>query len=124
MAKYTILKKQAYMPRRWTKQAIHCYKIGGVCSKCLYYVELESTDVCQVKNAVIELVRVLGKPDEYWLLLEDDLKRCKICGKIKHLDEFNAAGSPSKSTYCKKCSAKIGTEWRKNAKISNNNKNK
>ena len=44
-------------PRKWTQQAIECYLLGGVCSKC--NVPLKD---CQMKYTVIELVRLYGKP--------------------------------------------------------------
>lgn len=115
----SIKKNMSYIPRRWTKQAVHCYKIGCMCDKCSYKVELESTDRCLTKQAVLELVRTIGKPTEYFLLLEDNLKRCPMCKKIKPLDEFHEAGNPSKSTYCRVCSNKIGKKYRdkKNGKI-------
>ena len=49
--------------RRWTKAAIDCYQKGCVCSNC-YYKDFfnGSPQKCQMKATVLELVRVLGIP--------------------------------------------------------------
>ncbi len=49
--------------RRWTKAAIDCYERGCVCENC-YYSEFfkDSPQRCQMKATVLELVRVLGLP--------------------------------------------------------------
>jgi hypothetical protein len=47
--------------KRWTKSAIDCYNRGCKCSECEYSKIL--TSPCQMKKTVIELVRVLGKPN-------------------------------------------------------------
>lgn len=49
--------------RRWTKAAIDCYQRGCVCEGC-YYKEFfsDSPQRCLMKNTVLELVRVLGRP--------------------------------------------------------------
>lgn len=50
--------------RRWTNTAIECYKRGCVCSGCFYADFFNKTSQkCQMKASVLELVRVLGKPD-------------------------------------------------------------
>ena len=50
--------------RRWTNTAIECYKRGCVCSGCFYADFFNQTSQkCQMKASVLELVRVLGKPD-------------------------------------------------------------
>jgi hypothetical protein len=50
--------------RRWTQTAIDCYKRGCVCSGCFYYDFFkESPQKCQMKATVLELVRVLGRPN-------------------------------------------------------------
>ena len=48
----------------WTQTAIDCYQLGCVCSKCnLYKIYFEGGEFkCQMKNTVIELVRLLGIP--------------------------------------------------------------
>lgn len=50
--------------RRWTHTAIECYKRGCVCNGC-FYSEFFSgnSQRCQMKATVLELVRVLGKPE-------------------------------------------------------------
>ena len=49
--------------RRWTKTAIDCYQRGCVCESC-YYNDFfkDSPQRCQMKATVLELVRVLGIP--------------------------------------------------------------
>ena len=49
--------------RRWTKVAIDCYQKGCVCQGC-YYRDFFSggPQRCQMKATVLELVRVLGIP--------------------------------------------------------------
>lgn len=49
--------------KRWTKAAIDCYQRGCICSGC-YYREFfsSSPQKCQMKSTVLELVRVLGIP--------------------------------------------------------------
>jgi len=50
--------------RRWTQTAIDCYKRGCVCSGCFYYDFFkDSPQKCQMKATVLELVRVLGRPN-------------------------------------------------------------
>lgn len=50
--------------RRWTQTAIDCYKRGCMCEGCFYKSFFkDSSQNCQMKSSVIELVRVLGKPD-------------------------------------------------------------
>ena len=50
--------------RRWTQTAIDCYKRGCVCSGCFYSDFFKaSPHKCQMKATVLELVRVLGRPD-------------------------------------------------------------
>jgi len=49
--------------RRWTGTAIECYKRGCVCSGCFYSDFFKSSPQrCQMKSTVLELVRVLGTP--------------------------------------------------------------
>ena len=50
--------------RRWTNTALECYKRGCVCEGCFYSDFFNnSKQKCQMKASVLELVRVLGKPD-------------------------------------------------------------
>jgi len=50
--------------RRWTNTAIECYKRGCVCNGCFYNDFFnQPSQKCQMKASVLELVRVLGKPD-------------------------------------------------------------
>ena len=60
--------------RRWTQTAIECYKRGCRCSGCFYNDFFAgSPQKCQMKYTVLELVRVIGKPDAETesLLLEE-----------------------------------------------------
>ncbi len=60
--------------RRWTQTAIECYKRGCNCEGCFYTDFFNnSNQKCQMKASVLELVRVLGKPDiELKQVLPDD----------------------------------------------------
>ena len=50
--------------RRWTQTAIDCYKRGCICSGCFYSDFFKSSPQrCQMKATVLELVRVLGRPN-------------------------------------------------------------
>ena len=50
--------------RRWTPTAIECYKRGCNCEGCFYTDFFNSSSQkCQMKASVLELVRVWGKPD-------------------------------------------------------------
>ena len=55
---------RAVAVRRWNNAAIDCYKRGCVCEGC-FYADFFSggAQKCQMKASVLELVRVLGKPD-------------------------------------------------------------
>lgn len=51
--------------RRWNQSAIDCYERGGVCFGCQYndfFKEHSPGQKCQMKAAVLELVRILGRP--------------------------------------------------------------
>ena len=51
--------------RRWNETAKDCYKRGCNCAGCFYAAFFtESRQKCQMKASVVELVRVLGKPDD------------------------------------------------------------
>ena len=60
----------------WTTSAIQCYMRGCVCDGCFYSDFFNgSSQKCQMKASVLELVRVLGKPDvELQQLLVDELE--------------------------------------------------
>jgi|SRR5574344_998272 hypothetical protein len=50
--------------RRWTPTAVDCYKRGCNCDGCFYTDFFKGTSQkCQMKASVLELVRVLGTPD-------------------------------------------------------------
>lgn len=49
--------------RRWTEISKDCYKRGCRCSGCYYNQFFEHPNKCQMKASVLELVRVLGKPE-------------------------------------------------------------
>lgn len=50
--------------RRWTTTALECYKRQCSCNGCFYNAFFSSSSQkCQMKAAVLELVRVIGKPD-------------------------------------------------------------
>jgi hypothetical protein len=107
-------KQTSYKPTRWTPQAIHCYSRGGVCRGCPYKVELESIDRCFTKQAVIELVRLYGRPTENQLLEQIGLKRCSKCGTVKRLDTDYYI---NETTYCIECTKTRDAEYRKKMKL-------
>ena len=53
---------------RWTQDAVECYKRGCNCNGCFFenffsgYVN-HPRPKCKMKKSVLELVRILGKPD-------------------------------------------------------------
>ena len=47
--------------QRWTEGAINCYKRGCVCKNCPVK-NLITSQKCQMKSAVIELVKKFGMP--------------------------------------------------------------
>jgi len=51
--------------RRWTNLAVECYERGCICKDC-YYQEFfkNSKNKCGMKATVLELVRVLGRPEK------------------------------------------------------------
>lgn len=50
--------------RHWTPTAIDCYKRGCSCNGCFYeYFFTGDSQKCQMKAAVLELVRVFGTPE-------------------------------------------------------------
>jgi len=48
--------------KRWTPSAIMCYERHCVCKGCYYEEFFKSSVKCQMKAAVIELVRKVGVP--------------------------------------------------------------
>jgi len=55
---------RAVAVRRWTNTAIECYKRGCNCEGCFYKDFFSgSSQKCQMKASVLELVRVIGTPD-------------------------------------------------------------
>ena len=50
--------------RRWTQAAIECYQRGCRCSGCFYNDFFAgSSQKCQMKYTVLELVRTIGRPN-------------------------------------------------------------
>ena len=55
---------RAVAVRRWTTTAIECYKRGSNSEGCFYSDFFSgSSQKCQMKASVLELVRVIGTPD-------------------------------------------------------------
>lgn len=55
---------RAVAVRRWTPTAVDCYKRGCSCAGCFYKDFFSgTTQKCQMKASVLELVRVIGTPD-------------------------------------------------------------
>jgi len=56
---------RAVSVRRWTIDAIGCYKRGCACEGCFYndFFKEGGIQKCQMKASVLELVRVVGIPD-------------------------------------------------------------
>ena len=48
--------------KRWTRSAVDCYKRGGVCEGCFYDGFFSVGFKCQMKKAVLTLVRNVGAP--------------------------------------------------------------
>ena len=54
---------RAVTVRRWNNAALECYKRGCVCDGCFYSDFFSATaQKCQMKAAVLELVRTIGAP--------------------------------------------------------------
>mgnify|MGYP006908887650 FL=1 len=50
--------------KRWTPTALECYKRGCNCEGCFYSDFFSATaQKCQMKAAVLELVRTIGAPN-------------------------------------------------------------
>jgi len=73
--------------RRWTDTAIECYLRGCNCAGCYYKAFFDTVKYsfedskkdrdlakpkCQMKASVLELVRVLGKPDVVTQIIIED----------------------------------------------------
>ena len=55
---------RAVAVRRWTTTALECYKRGCNCEGCFYKDFFSgSSQKCQMKASVLELVRVIGAPN-------------------------------------------------------------
>ena len=55
---------RAVAVRRWTQTALECYKRGCNCEGCFYKDFFSSSSQkCQMKASVLELVRVIGTPN-------------------------------------------------------------
>ena len=55
---------RAVAVRTWTTTALECYKRGCNCEGCFYRDFFSgSSQTCQIKASVLELVRVIGTPD-------------------------------------------------------------
>ena len=67
---------RAVAVRRWTPTAIDCYKRGCNCEGC-YYKDFfnGSSQRCQMKASVLELVRTIGTPNvEIPQFLDDEVE--------------------------------------------------
>ena len=64
---------RAVAVRRWTPTALECYKRGCNCGGCFYQEFFNgTTQKCQMKASVLELVRVIGTPElELQQVLQD-----------------------------------------------------
>ena len=64
---------RAVAVRRWTPTALDCYKRGCNCGGCFYKEFFNgTTQKCQMKASVLELVRVIGTPElELQQVLQD-----------------------------------------------------
>ena len=55
---------RAIAVKRWTPTALECYKRGCNCIGCFYNDFFSATSQkCQMKAAVLELVRTIGTPN-------------------------------------------------------------
>jgi len=68
---------RAVAVRRWTDTAKECYKRGCNCEGCFYKDFFSgSSQKCQMKASVLELVRTIGTPDiELPQILDDEVKK-------------------------------------------------
>lgn len=62
MKRRKINQKPEMTVNKWTESSIYCYKRGCQCSGCFYQKILSSP--CMMKNTVLELVKLYGKPKE------------------------------------------------------------
>ena len=75
--------------RTWTYDAINCYKRGCSCEGC-FYKNFFTDDKCQMKTAVLELVKIFGVP-EY---KEIEKESGEIIYIIKHKPRKNQVRKP------------------------------
>ena len=75
---------RAIAVKRWTPTALECYKRGCNCVGCFYSDFFSATaQKCQMKAAVLELVRTIGTPNvELPQILEQFIKEYKIWFRI------------------------------------------
>ena len=52
--------------RTWSRQAVECYYLGGICKKCSLPEQYKAN--CQMKSSVLELIK-------YSVVMPDNLKR-------------------------------------------------
>jgi len=55
--------KRSANVRRWTKTAEDCFNRGCKCQGCYFNDFFSNNRKCQMKLTVLELVRVLGAPE-------------------------------------------------------------
>lgn len=96
---------RAVSVRRWTIDALDCYKRGCICEGCFFddfFRNGGTRQKCQMKAAVLELVRVVGVPEGLQrndIIPEDKIKQAVISKKIK------------KQKYIKKAEKQISPKW-------------
>lgn len=96
---------RAVSVRRWTIDAINCYKRGCMCKGCFYddfFKSDDSRQKCQMKAAVLELVRVVGVPE--------GLQRNDIVPENAQ-KQVNAKIKPKKQKYIVKAEKPIPPKW-------------
>lgn len=53
------------IPKQWTVAAIECFKRSCICNGCFYNTFFTAENqACQMKKAVLKLVRLYGKPKD------------------------------------------------------------
>lgn len=70
---------------RWSQTALDCYLRGCVCEGCLLSEIIESSK-CHMKAAVIELVRIYGKPEYNEVVAPDGAVEYVLLNKIGKKD--------------------------------------
>lgn len=83
---------RAVSVRRWTIDAMDCYKRGCVCEGCFYddfFRDGGARHKCQMKAAVLELVRVIGVPEGLQKnnIIPDDKAPSAPVKKLKKITE-------------------------------------